>query len=75
MSVWRILRSKIFGTTATVLRRSIVRLTRIKCTNHNADSQNLEVLLTCRLISLDEKNPGLRPISLENEYEELLGKL
>ena len=56
----RILGIKIFGTAATDFRSSVALLTRIMCTNCNADPESL---LAFWLIPLNN-NPGLRPIDI-----------
>ena len=68
---WQIiLRSKIFGTAATGLRRSIACLTIDMCTIRNTNPESLE---SCRLIPLD-KNPGMRSIGIREVIRRIIGK-
>ncbi|XP_057302766.1 uncharacterized protein LOC130636933 [Hydractinia symbiolongicarpus] len=72
----RILCSSTFGTTNTDLRKAIAELTKKLCIESipESDRSLLEAFVACRLIPLN-KNPGLRPIGVDEVLRRIVGKI
>ena len=74
----RILISKNYGTTGKDLRTAISKMTRILCTKEiiveETQPTNLEAYIACRLIPLEKKPTGVRPIGIGEVLRRIIGK-
>ena len=73
----RILISKNFGTAGKDLRKAIAKMSRTLCTEEIITTTNeirLEAYIACRLIPLNKKPSGIRPIGIGEVLRRIIGK-
>ena len=74
----RILISKNYGAAGKELRTAIAKLTQVLCTKEialqNPNQTCLEAYIACRLIPLEKKPSGIRPIGIGEVLRRIIGK-
>ena len=71
----RVLTSNSFGIVSSDLCKSISDFLKKLCSKRiNSENKSLEAFIACRLIPLN-KNPGLRPIDVEEIFRRIAGKV
>ena len=74
----RILISKNYGTVGKDLRTAIAKMTQLLCTREvqmfNSLQTNIEAYTACRLIPLEKKPSGVRPIGIGEVLRRIIGK-
>ena len=74
----RILISKNYGSAGKDLRKAIAKMTQMLCMREvelvNPNTTNIEAYVACRLIPLEKKPSGIRPIGIGEVLRRIIGK-